>query len=115
MQQEHVKPHSLYVSDRCEWSKKIQKDLMEAGLMDTFTVVSIESAKVPFPPQITSVPTILADNKQILTGKEAFAWIEREKTKAVSTFDFAEASGIGFSMVEDDSFATHHQQNFTYI
>ena len=115
MQQEHVKPHSVYVSERCEWSKKIQKELMESGLIDMFSVVSVESSKVPFPPQITSVPTILADNNQILAGKEAFAWIEREKTKAVATYDFNETTGIGFSMVEDDSFSTHHQQNFTYI
>lgn len=115
MQQEHIKPHALYVSDRCEWSKKIQQSLLEAGMADLFSVVSVEAAKVPFPPQIISVPTMVVDGQQILTGKEAFGWIEREKSNAVVNFDFAEARGIGFSMIEDEGCLTHHQQNFTYI
>jgi hypothetical protein len=109
-----LKPHTLYTSDRCEWSKRMVSMISEADLMYSFNLVTVESG-VPFPPQVTSVPTVVAHGQKLLAGNEAFAWLKNEMSTQVKNWDFQEAQGLSYSMTEDDEGRQVHTQNFTYI
>lgn len=101
-------PHTLFSSHQCRYCKIFLSEITRLNIIDTFNIVDVLRTPMDTS-KIKVVPTIVINNQRVLSGRDAFAWLENEKKNIVIGVDatdvkdgFAGAS-TAFTFISDDS------------
>ena len=72
MPEEAPAPHTLFTRPDCKYCSLLLKEMDQGGVMSEFKVIDVTQHNVP---QVTHVPTLIADHQKQMTGREAISWI----------------------------------------
>jgi glutaredoxin len=101
-------PHTLFLSHDCRYCKLFLKELTKHNMIDSFNVVDVIKTPVDIS-KVKVVPTIVVNHQRVMSGREAFAWLENEKKGAVlGVVNYDVKNGFGgassaFTYIEGDS------------
>ena len=101
-------PNTLFSSHQCRYCKIFLSEITRLNIIDTFNIVDVLRTPMDTS-KVKVVPTIVINNQRVLSGRDAFAWLENEKKNIVIGVDatdvkdgFAGAS-TAFTFINDDS------------
>ena len=104
--------HTLYYSKQCPHCIQILNQLTDIKRLDS-VIDKKDVSREDIPNNIKSVPSLMVNNQNLLSGKDVFIWLEREKESSVNAFE----EGFGnstYSYVDTDGLASN-QQSFTFL
>ncbi len=101
------KKHFLFYSNYCQFSNDVYRKIEKYGIKENFIFINISQKKYKIPTIITSVPTILLNDRKTLIQDEEIDNILNEinNTDNKEVNAFAELGGISnsFSFLDEDS------------
>ena len=118
--QKTLQKHLLFYSNLCEHSNEIYKKILKYNLKGNFYLVDISLNKFKIPSNITSVPTILLnDKKTILKDDELKNFIDslnKEKEIDVQPY-YLNGSSLSdnFSLLNEEDNKNSINKGFEYI
>lgn len=75
--------NTLFSSSTCKYCQLFMSTLNKHMMLDQFNIVDIH--KTPFDvSKIKVVPTIVVNNSRVLSGRDAFSWLQNELKNMVS-------------------------------
>lgn len=97
------------------------QELNKAGLLESFTVIDV--LKTPMDvSKVRVVPTIVLNHQRVLSGREAFGWLQNEKKNTIGGVESQDVKGgFGgtssvFSYIEgENAFETSMSTSFTAL
>lgn len=101
-------PHTLFSSHECKYCKLFLKELTANNMLDNFNVVDVLKTPIDVS-KVRVVPTIVINHQRVMSGRDAFAWLENEKKGlvfGVSNYDVKDGFGgasSAFTYIEGDS------------
>ena len=118
--QKTLQKHLLFYSNLCEHSNEIYKKILKYNLKNHFYLIDISLNKFKIPSNITSVPTILLnDKKTILKDEELKNFIDslnKEKEIDVQPY-YLNGSSLSdnFSLLNEEDNKNSINKGFEYI
>lgn len=110
-QNDNQPPNTLFSSHDCKYCNLFLRELTKNNMLDSFNVVDVVKTPVDVS-KVKVVPTIVINHQRVMSGREAFAWLENEKkglVLGVSNYDVKDGFGgasSAFTYIEGDSAET---------
>ena len=95
--------HTLFVSRDCRYCELFIKMANDAGIYSEFRVVNVHTNTVDLT-RVKSVPTLIADHQSVLTGRDAFAWLQNKIKESVQPMMYSDGKNGFDSMSSTFSF-----------
>ena len=106
-QNKTLQKHILFFSNFCQFSNEVCKKIEKLNIKNSFIMINISQKKYKIPSMITTVPTILLNDKRtILQEDKIDKFLDEVYSKLNKNIDpFTNTSGISnnFSFLDDDS------------
>lgn len=87
----------IFVSNNCQYSKKLINQLQQTTILQNFQVVNIDDPRVQLPAFVQCVPTLYIPSKrQVLTDSHLFQWFEESiklENESKNKINMAEITG----------------------
>ena len=110
-QNDNQPPNTLFSSHECKYCKLFLTELTKHNMLDNFNVVDVIKTPVDVS-KVRVVPTIVINHQRVMSGRDAFAWLENEKkglVQGVINYDVKDGFGYAssaFTYIEGDSAET---------
>jgi glutaredoxin len=75
-------PHTLFSSHECKYCKLFLKELTTTNLIDSFNIVDVMKTPTDVS-KVKVIPTIVINHQRVLSGRDAFSWLQNEKKNIV--------------------------------
>ena len=101
-------PNTLFSSHECRYCKLFLAELTKNQLLDSFNVVDVLRTPIDVS-KVKVVPTIVINHQKVLSGRDAFAWLENEKkgiVLGVNNYDVKDGFGgasSAFTYIDGES------------
>jgi hypothetical protein len=109
--------HLLFYSNYCNYSNEIYQKILKYNIKDKFHLLNISKTKYNIPSIITSVPTLLLnDKKTIYTEDELEKFIEEEYKKIIKdeimpTSDYMQSFSTSYSAWDENNTSINDNYN----
>ena len=113
--------HLLFYSNYCNYSNEIYQTIMKYNLKDKFHLLNISKTKYKIPSNITSVPTLLLnDKKTIYKDQELENFIQElhksnTKNDILPNSDYTQAFSSSYSSWDETSNINDEYNQFGFI
>lgn len=107
-QHDNQPPNTLFSSHDCKYCKLFLRELTANELLDSFNIVDVLKTPIDVS-KVKVVPTIVINHQRVMSGRDAFAWLENEKKNTVfgvtnsDVKDGFSGASSAFSYIEGDS------------
>ena len=91
-QSDNQPPNTLFSSHECKYCKLFLNELTKNDLLDSFNIVDVMKTPVDVS-RVKVVPTIVINHQRVMSGRDAFAWLENEKKGLVFGVNNYEVKG----------------------
>jgi hypothetical protein len=100
-QQQQQQKIFLFISNRCQHSKRLMMRLQKTSLMNNFQIINVDDPRIQLPQFVSCVPTLYIPSKrQVFTDADLFQWFDNElqgamaqEQKKASFIDMANITG----------------------
>lgn len=92
--------HTLFVRSNCKYSQIFLNTIEQNDMKNEFRIVDIDKNIIDHS-RIKSVPTLIADHQQFLSGREAFAWLMNKVSSVIQPIVYSDNKG-GFESMSSN-------------
>ena len=97
MSQQPQQKNYLFISNRCQHSKRLIAQLQKSSLLNAFQIIDIDKVGIQLPQFVQCVPTLYIPSKRhVLTDADLFQWFQTEfenENKNAGKINIADITG----------------------